>query len=57
MAGDLAAELSGNGIGGVDNEIIWDVTNIQSGVYFARVEAKGSSGQSSFKIIKIAVIK
>ncbi|HTK81377.1 MAG TPA: hypothetical protein VL633_03725 [Bacteroidota bacterium] len=56
LAGDLVTELSGNGIGGLDNEMEWDVSGIQSGVYLAHIDAQGSSG-SGTAIIKIAVVK
>ena len=37
------------------NEVIWDVRNIESGVYLANVEA--SSGEKSdSKILKIAIV-
>ena len=56
LAGDLVTTLSGQGTGGVDNEIPWDASHVQSGIYFARLEA--SSGSSSaVKIIKVAVVK
>ncbi|MHB9039435.1 MAG: T9SS-dependent M6-like inactivated metalloprotease [Melioribacteraceae bacterium] len=57
LAGELVAELNGHANGGLDNEIIWDVSKVQSGIYFARLEVKGVSGNSANKIIKIAVIK
>ncbi|MFH1198336.1 MAG: T9SS type A sorting domain-containing protein [bacterium] len=57
LAGDLVAEMNDNATGGFDNETKWNVADIQSGVYFAHVEAVGSSGKSQSKIIKIAVIK
>lgn len=56
MAGDLVAELSGNAIGGVDNEMEWNVRNIQSGVYFGQIDAQGASA-SGHAVIKIAVVK
>jgi len=56
MAGDLVAELAGFGTGGMDNEIQWGVSGIQSGVYFARIEATGSK-ESGVAVIKIAVVK
>ncbi len=37
------------------NEVIWDVSQVESGVYFANVEAS-SAGESASKILKIAVI-
>ena len=55
-AGDLITELAGPGLGQVDNEIQWNLQNVQSGVYLARVEAKGQS-ETSVAIIKIAVVK
>lgn len=57
LAGDLVAKLDGNAIGGYDNEIAWNVNDIQSGVYFAHLEVTSNSGKTDTKIIKIAVIK
>ncbi len=57
LAGALVDELNASAIGGNDNEVEWNVSNIQSGVYLARIEAKGEFGNSAVKIIKIAVIK
>ena len=56
MAGDLVEEFSGTGNSGTANELKWDLTGVQSGVYFARVEAE-SAQRSEVRIIKIAVIK
>ena len=56
LAGDLVAELSGQGIGGLDNEIAWNVSDVESGIYFARVEVAGITGSGS-AIIKVAVVK
>ena len=56
MAGDLVTTLTGQGAGGIDNEIPWDVSHIQSGIYFARIEAS-SGGSSGVKIVKVAVVK
>jgi M6 family metalloprotease-like protein len=55
-AGDLVQELAGPGLTQADNEIQWNLQNVQSGVYLARVEAKGRS-ETSVAIIKIAVVK
>jgi hypothetical protein len=57
LAGDYVAELNDYAIGGMDNETEWNVDNIQSGIYLARIEAKSSSGKSEFAVIKIAVVK
>lgn len=56
LAGDLVTTLNAQGIGGLDNEIEWDVSNIESGIYFAHIEANGAS-KSGVAIIKIAVVK
>jgi len=56
LAGDYVAELNDNAQGGMDNETVWDVSNIQSGIYFARIEAT-SNNQSEQAVIKIAVVK
>lgn len=56
IAGELVDELEGPGDARVPNEITWQLENIQSGVYFARIEASGS-GQNQVAIIKIAVVK
>ena len=56
MAGDLVTQLSKQGVGGMDNEVVWDVSKIQSGVYFAHVDAQGSSNHGT-AVIKIAVVK
>lgn len=57
LGGSLVYQGSGRAIGGTDNEIIWDVTKIQSGVYYANLEVVGSDATSANKIIKIVVIK
>ncbi len=57
LAGDYVAELNDDAQGGMDNETKWNVSDIQSGVYLARIEATSSSGKSEYAIIKIAVVK
>ncbi len=58
LGGELVRELKDFARGGFDNETVWYVDNVQSGVYFARVEVNSiESGKSDYKIIKIAVIK
>jgi hypothetical protein len=56
LAGSKIAELSASSRGGIDGEVAWDVTKVQSGVYLARIEAKGAS-RSEVATIKIAVVK
>ncbi len=57
LAGGFVAELNDFASGGLDSETHWDVSNIQSGVYLARIEAVSNSGISESQIIKIAVVK
>lgn len=57
LAGDFVAEMNDDAQGGMDNETVWNVDDIQSGVYFARIEATSSSGKKENAIIKIAVVK
>ncbi|MGA9406638.1 MAG: T9SS type A sorting domain-containing protein, partial [Bacteroidota bacterium] len=56
MAGELVDQLTGPGVGNVDNEVQWNVSKVQSGVYFAQIRANASGVQKSV-IIKIAVVK
>ncbi len=57
LAGDFVAELNNEAQGGMDNETVWNVGNIQSGVYFARIEANSTSGKTEQAVIKIAIVK
>lgn len=56
LNGDFVDEVKGFAYAGVDNEFVWNVKNVQSGIYYARVEASSSS-KSDYKIIKVAVVK
>jgi len=56
LAGLKIAELQAHAIGGVDGDVTWDVSYVQSGVYLARIEATGAN-RSQVAIIKIAVVK
>lgn len=57
LAGDLVDEITDKAVGGLDNEVTWNVSQVQSGVYFAHLNVAGVSGKTENKIIKIAVIK
>jgi M6 family metalloprotease-like protein len=57
LAGDFVAELNDEAQGGMDNETIWNVGDIQSGVYLARIEAVCDCGNTEQAVIKIAVVK
>ncbi|HLP16802.1 MAG TPA: T9SS type A sorting domain-containing protein, partial [Bacteroidota bacterium] len=56
MAGEKVATLSGSGQAHTDNEIDWDVSSVQSGIYLAQIEAD-ANGEKSSTLIKIAVVK
>lgn len=56
MAGELVQELKGTGYSGIDNEVAWDITKVQSGIYFAQITASGG-GEEVSQIVKIAVVK
>ncbi len=56
MAGELVESFSGPGLAGIENEVVWDITKVQSGVYLARVSARAES-ETNVAIIKIAVVK
>jgi len=55
LAGDMVDSFNGPGDSGIDQQVKWDVSDIESGVYLCRVEAK-SAGKSNVRIIKIMVI-
>jgi len=56
LAGELVTTLKGTNFKGFDNEVPWDVTKVQSGIYIAVVELVGGScGETAS--IKIAVVK
>jgi M6 family metalloprotease-like protein len=57
LAGDFVAELNDEAQGGMDNETVWNVGDIQSGVYLARIEASSTSGITEQAVIKIAIVK
>jgi len=56
LSGESVTELRGDSPGGIDIEIPWDVSDVQSGVYIARVEASSGSRTESV-MFKIAVVK
>lgn len=56
LAGELVDELQGTNFVGLDNEVVWKTTNIQSGIYFAQITAS-AGGEEVSQIIKIAVVK
>ena len=58
LSGSKVAELNGSGQANIDNEIDWNVSNVQSDVYFAHFEATGKSTHNTkTKLIKVVVVK
>jgi Secretion system C-terminal sorting domain len=56
LSGELVTTLTGSANPGFDNEVVWDVSNVQSGIYIAVLELQGGSC-SETPSIKIAVVK
>jgi hypothetical protein len=56
LAGELVEELNGTSYAGMDNEVQWNISKIQSGIYFAQITASGS-GEEQSQVVKIAVVK
>ena len=56
LAGEKIETIKSNALGNVENEIIWSIKNIESGVYMARLEASDGR-ESAYKMIKVAVVK
>jgi hypothetical protein len=55
LSGELVTTLAGTTNKGFDNEVPWDISTVQSGIYIAVVELEG--GCSETASIKIAVVK
>lgn len=56
LSGELVTTLKGTAFSKSDNEVKWNVANVQSGIYYGVVEAD-IDGSTETKIIKIAVVK
>lgn len=56
LSGELITKLAGSNYSNSDNEVVWDVSNVQSGIYYGVIEAE-IDGSTETKIIKIAVVK
>ncbi len=56
LTGEIVKKISDFVSGGVASEVVWNVKNVQSGVYFAHLSFNSEFGKSAYKIIKIAVI-
>ncbi len=56
LSGELVTTLNGTAYSNADNEVKWNTSSVQSGVYFGVVEAV-IDGSTETQIIKIAIIK
>ena len=56
LGGDKVDAITASAVGGTDTDIPWNVADVQSDVYLARVSAT-AGGQSAEKILKIAIVK
>ncbi|MCI0473827.1 MAG: T9SS type A sorting domain-containing protein, partial [Ignavibacteria bacterium] len=56
LSGELVAKLTGTANPDAENEVAWNVSGVQSGIYYGVVEAN-IDGSTETKIIKIAVVK
>ncbi|MCB0723447.1 MAG: hypothetical protein KDC73_01995 [Ignavibacteriae bacterium] len=56
LSGEQVTSLNATSFSNAENEVIWDVTNVQSGVYYGVIEAE-VDGSKETQIIKIAVVK
>ena len=56
LSGELVTKLVGTTFPNNDNEVIWDVSKVSSGLYYGVVEAT-IDGSVETKVIKIAVVK
>jgi hypothetical protein len=55
LSGELVTTLNGTVNAGFDNEVVWNVSNVQSGIYIAVLELDGGCNETAS--IKIAVVK
>jgi len=56
LSGELVTTLKGTSFSGSDNEVRWNVGDVESGIYYGVIEAD-IDGSKETKIIKIAVVK
>ncbi len=56
LSGELVVKLNGTANSNAENEVVWDVSKVQSGIYYGVIEAV-IDGSTETRIIKIAVVK
>jgi hypothetical protein len=56
LSGELVHAMAGPGAAPADNEAVWNLNGVSSGLYFCRVTAAGVRGKQSV-VFKIAVVQ
>jgi len=56
LSGELVTTLPGTAFSNAENEVLWNVSGVQSGIYYGLVEGT-IDGSSESQIIKIAIVK
>ena len=56
LSGELVDAFQGPGLAQTENEVVWPLDGVDSGVYFGRIHAESASGTKTITI-KIAVAK
>jgi M6 family metalloprotease-like protein len=56
LSGELVTTLQGTALSNADNEVVWNVSGVQSGIYYGVVEGN-IDGSSETQVIKIAIVK
>jgi len=56
LTGHLRARFKGKGVAGVDNEVTWDLADVDSGVYYCEVKAKAEKEEVIVRF-RIGVVK
>ncbi len=57
MTGAKVWESSKQSAGGFDDEILWNVRSVQSGVYYAVLTARSTRGEEKSARLKVAIVK
>ena len=56
LSGELVTTLPATAFSNADNEVVWNVSGVQSGIYYGIVEGN-IDGSSETQVIKIAIVK
>ena len=56
LSGEQVTALNATSFSNSENEVVWDVSDVQSGIYYGVIEAE-VDGATETRIIKIAIVK